>query len=105
MFFELAAVPNGVYAIALYIFLLPLSLLLAALAWTYWATDILYRCTDPVFGILDIIPPFVHVETGDVYLVPEWRVWLSWACLIAAAFGLPWLATWSLWRLDYNDEP
>ena len=88
-------VPNGFYAIAFYIFLLPLSLFLAALVWTHSATDILYRCTDPVFGILDIVPPFVHVGTGDVYLVPAWRVWLSWVCLMAIAFSLPLLATWS----------
>ena len=100
-----AAIPNGFYAIAFYLFLLPLSLLLAALAWTHCATNVFYRCTDPVFGILDIIPPFVHVGTDDVYLMSAWKVWLCWACLMVAALSLPWLATWALWRLDVNDEP
>ena len=98
-------VPIGFDAIAFYLFLLPLSVLLATLAWTYWATDVLYHCTDPGLGILDIIPPFVHVGSDDVYLVSAWKVWLSWACLITVAFGLPFLPTWFLWRWDSANEP
>ena len=96
---------NGLNAFVFYVFLQPLSLFLAAVAWAHWASDVLYRCTDCTFEILDIIPPFVHAGTGDVYLVSAWRVWASWGCLITAAVGLPLLATWYLWRLDSCNEP
>ena len=96
---------NGLNAFVFYLFLQPLSLFLAALAWAHWASDVLYRCTDSIYPFLDIIPPFVHAGTNDVYFVSAWRVWAWWTCLITGALGVPLLATWYLWRLDSANEP
>jgi hypothetical protein len=96
------SVPDVVYAVLAYPFLLLLSLFFAALIWARWAPGTLYRCTDPVFTIFDIIPPFVHPWTDDVYLVSPWKVWLLWGILIVTAVIVPALAIAYIWRREKN---
>jgi hypothetical protein len=94
------AMPNAVYAAFAYPLFLLVSLSLVALIWASWVSGRWYICTDPFLDIFEIIPPFVHPGTGDVYLVPEWRVWLVWGCLMALAVALPALAIWFVWRRE-----
>ena len=96
-------IPTAMYAVCAYAFLLPLSLLFAAVIWANKVSGVLYLCTDSV-GIFDFIPPFVHSVAGDVYYVPAWRVYLAWYALLAGAFLLPALIIWFLWCLCGNEE-
>jgi len=98
------SIPTAMYAICAYVFMLPFSLLLAAVIWAEKVSGVLYLCTDSV-GVFDFILPFVHSggHTGDVYFVPEWRVYLVWFLLLAGAFLAPALligALWFLWRKE-----
>ncbi len=79
---------------AVYIFLLPFSLFLAAGVWAELAPDRLYKCTDPLLPIF--VPPFVHAGSDDVYLIAAWRVWFIWAALIILGLVLPALVIWAL---------
>ena len=94
--------PSAVYAALAYPLLLLVLLFLEALIWAHWVSGKMYICTDPLIDIFDIIPPFVHPGTDDVYLVPAWRVWFVWWSLMAAAMVLPALAIWYVWRRERN---
>jgi len=94
--------PNAVHAVFAYLFLLLLSFFVAALVWARWAPGHLYVCTDPLFDILDIIPPFVHPGTDDVYLAPVWEVWLLWSGLIVISLGVPAVIIAHFWRKDVD---
>jgi hypothetical protein len=96
--------PTAVYGIFAYAFLLLLSLFLAAVVWAHWVSGKLYICTDPLFTILDIIPPFIHRGSDDAYLVPAWRVWLVWGVLMAAASTIPAIVIRYVWRRDRNND-
>ena len=90
------SIPNAVCATLICVILLFFSLFGAALIWSNWVSGKMYICTDSM-GFFDFIPPFVH-GGGDVYLVPAWRVWFVWWILMAAAFALPALIVWNVWR-------
>ena len=96
------SIPTAAYAICAYVFMLPFSFLLAAIIWAEKVSGVLYLCTDSV-GIFDFIPPFVHPGTGDVYYVPEWRVYSVWFLLLAGAILTPAFAIGGLWILWRND--
>ena len=98
------SVPNAVYGLFAYVFLLLPSLLFAALIWERWVVGNLYICTDVDFDILDIFPPFVHQGTRDAYLVPAWEVWLVWSSLMLGVLALPAPLIWYVWRreVDYD---
>jgi len=98
------SIPTAMYVIIAYIFLLPFSLLLAAVIWAAKVSGVLYVCTDSM-GIFDFIPPFVHPAGGDVYNVPAWQVWVTWYALLAAVLLLPALIIWLLRLLCGKEEP
>ena len=94
------SMPNAVYAALAYPLLLLVFLFVNALIWAHWVSGKLYVCTDPFIDIFDIIPPFVHPGTGDVYLVPAWRVWFVWYSLMVVALALPAVGIWFVWRRE-----
>ena len=96
-------IPNALYGVFTYFVLLLCSLFLAALVWERWVAGSLYVCTDPFIDILDIIPPFVHPGTDDVYLVAAWKVWVLWCSILAVAFVSPAVAVWCIWRKEEAD--
>jgi hypothetical protein len=98
------SMPNAVYAILAYPLLVLLMLIVAALIWAYWVSGRLYNCTDPGFGIFDIIPPFVHVGTDDVYLASPWKLWAVWSVLIATAFIVPLGVIIYIWRREEDSN-
>src|SRR5665213_1359115 len=96
--------PNAAYAVLAYPLLVLLGLFFAAIIWARWISGKFYICTDPLFPLFDIIPPFVHPGTDDVYLVPVSQIWLIWWSLLAATTVLPALVLWFFWRMkrDYD---
>jgi hypothetical protein len=83
-----------------YFLLLLCSLVLAVVVWNSFANGVLYRCTDP---LLDLWPPFVHTGSDDTYLVSKPLVMAIWGALVMAAFALPALVLWIVWRFTRED--
>ena len=94
-------VPTFIYGVFIYGVLAGIALCLAAMAWEHRVVGVLYVCTDSV-PILDFIPPFVHSgPTGDVYLVPEALVYLTWDAYVAVSLlvpAVPFVLCWVLYR-------
>ena len=83
-----------------YLLLLLCSVVAAALVWNSFANGVLYRCTDPLF---DFWPPIVHPGSDDMYLIPKALVLTIWGAFVLAAFALPALVLWAVWRFTRED--
>lgn len=71
-----------------FVLLLPLILLLVALAWHIFITNKLYICTDPV-PFLTFTPPWVHAQVpDDRYIAPPALLALIWIAMIAVGMLL-----------------
>jgi hypothetical protein len=92
---------NVILGLLCYFLLLLCSIVAAALIWNGFANGVLYRCTDPLF---DLWPPFVHPSSDDSYLFPKALVFTIWGGFVVAAFALPALVLWIVWRFTREDE-
>ena len=89
-------------SVADYLFALPFSFGLFAIAWALLAPGRLYYCWDdaPPF-LVSWYPPFIHLWANstdgkliDKYLVPGFVVYLVWFSFLAGAFLLPAIFAW-----------
>lgn len=94
-------VQNVILSLLCYVLLLLCSVIAAAVIWNSFASGVLYRCTDPLF---DLWPPFVHPGSDDTYLVPKALVLTIWGAFVVAAFALPALVPWAVWKSTRHDD-
>jgi hypothetical protein len=89
-------------SIADYLFALPFSFGLFAIAWALLAPGHLYYCWDDAAPFLvSWYPPFIHPWANstdgnlvDRYIAPVWVVYVVWLSFVAGAFVLPAVFAW-----------
>ena len=86
-----------------YLFLLPFSLLFAAVIWANKVSGVLYPART-VSAFSTSFHPSCIPSRRDVYYVPVWRVYLTWYALLAGVILLPALLIWFLRLLCGKDE-